>query len=302
MKGIRDIAFVHFRVPDLTRQAAFLRDFGFDVEERDDQLIGRGKNGFPLAYLAEAGEPAFVGLAFEAESPDDLERIAAIDGAAIEANGCEGYEQAATLTDPDGFAVYVACGPIPAAASPAPARAPINQYGEHPRRGARVELAERQHIVMRLGHCVLDVTNFRTSEAWYKDRFGLLTSDEVQVENRDEPLGAFLRCNRGEEYVDHHTLFLVGAGAPRFNHAAFEVDDWDSLMMGHDRLQQGEYEHRWGVGKHLLGSQVFDYWKDPHGFTLEHFTDGDVFNEAWGSHIASVQDLMGQFWGPPGRP
>ncbi|MNT69138.1 hypothetical protein D3C72_2074320 [compost metagenome] len=26
----------------------------------------------------------------------------------------------------------------------------------------------------------------------------------------------------------------------------------------------------------MLGSQVFDYWKDPNGFRIEHYTDGDV--------------------------
>ena len=31
-----------------------------------------------------------------------------------------------------------------------------------------------------------------------------------------------------------------------------------------------------GVGRHVLGAQVFDYWRDPWGHVLEHFTDGDL--------------------------
>jgi hypothetical protein len=27
----------------------------------------------------------------------------------------------------------------------------------------------------------------------------------------------------------------------------------------------------------LLGSQLFDYWRDPDGFEFEHYTDGDLF-------------------------
>ncbi len=73
-------------------------------------------------------------------------------------------------------------------------------------------------------------------------------------------------------------------------------------MIGHDLLHKGGYEHKWGVGKHLLGSQVFDYWKDPHGFTLEHFTDGDLMNESFGSHKAPVDQLLGMHWGPEGAP
>jgi hypothetical protein len=130
----------------------------------------------------------------------------------------------------------------------------------------------------------------------------LLTSDEIYVGEEDNSIGAFMRCNRGEQHVDHHTLFLLGAGNSEFNHAAFEVANWDTLMLGHDVLTQQGYEHRWGVGKHLLGSQVFDYWKDPHGFTLEHFTDGDLMNESFGSHKAPVEQLLGSHWGPAGAP
>ncbi len=115
-------------------------------------------------------------------------------------------------------------------------------------------------------------------------------------------LGAFLRCDRGDTFVDHHTLFLLGAGSSGFNHAAFEVADWDQLMMGHDRLRKGGYEHRWGVGKHLLGSQVFDYWKDPNGFTMEHFTDGDLFNASSGPQRWPVDVALGSHWGPEGAP
>ena len=39
-----------------------------------------------------------------------------------------------------------------------------------------------------------------------------------------------------------------------------------------------EYYHEWGVGRHLLGSQMYDYWRDTHGFTHEHWTDGDLLD------------------------
>ena len=84
--------------------------------------------------------------------------------------------------------------------------------------------------VKRLGHAVLNVTDFRVSERWYKDRFGFITSDEIEVPGLPDSMGAFMRCDRGEEPTDHHSMFLVGAGSPRFNHAAFEVADYDDLM------------------------------------------------------------------------
>jgi len=116
-------------------------------------------------------------------------------------------------------------------------------------------------------------------------------------------LGAFLRCDRGEQPTDHHTLFLLQAPkGPGFNHAAYEVADFDDLMRGHQRLKGAGRQAEWGVGRHILGSQVFDYWRDPWGHTLEHWTDGDLFTAADGSNIATVQDLMGVQWGPQAPP
>ncbi|WP_116147348.1 hypothetical protein [Paraburkholderia sp. BL27I4N3] len=38
------------------------------------------------------------------------------------------------------------------------------------------------------------------------------------------------------------------------------------------------YKHRWGIGRHFHGSQIFDYWTDPAGFHVEHYVDGDLVN------------------------
>ena len=150
--------------------------------------------------------------------------------------------------------------------------------------------------IRRLGHCVLNVSNFRASEAWYKEHFGFITSDEIKM-SPEYSLGAFMRCDRGDKPADHHTLFLLGTGAPKFNHAAYEVTDFDDLMSGHDLLKDKAYRHQWGVGRHILGSQIFDYWRDPWGHTLEHWTDGDVMTASWGSRDATPMDLMGVQWG-----
>ncbi len=156
--------------------------------------------------------------------------------------------------------------------------------------------------VSRLGHGVLNVRDFRASEAWYKDRLGLITSDEIAL-SPEVSIGAFLRCDRGETPTDHHTLFLMqNPRGPGFNHAAFEVRDLDDLMRGHQHLKEGGRTQEWGVGRHILGSQVFDYWRDPWGHTLEHWTDGDLFTAADGSNVATIQDLLAVQWGPAAPP
>ena len=163
------------------------------------------------------------------------------------------------------------------------AREPTNDARARVRTNAVKRVAAGASHVQRLGHCVLNVTDFRTSERWYKERFGFITSDEIAVDGIPDSVGAFMRCDRGEVPTDHHSLFLVGPGTPKFNHAAFEVADFDDLMAGHDHLTAKGRHHEWGIGRHVLGSQIFDYWRDPWGHTLEHWTDGDLLNAAWGS-------------------
>ncbi len=303
MSGIVDIQYVRFSVEDLAKQKQFLHDFGFDTEIVGDTLLAKGTNGSPYAYVAERGKPAFLGMGFLAESREDLVRIAGLDGLEIEPiDDLPGGGERVRMTDPNGFAVDVTCGLESQPAEQLTPRSPINDGCGVRRLGDRVTLTSETNIVKRLGHCVINVKDFKESEAWYKKRIGFITSDEIYIGEESQTLGAFMRVDRGDEFVDHHTLFCVGTGEPGFNHAAFEVYDWDTLMLGHDRLRKAAYEHRWGVGKHVLGSQVFDYWRDPHGFTLEHFTDGDLMNKDFGSHKQPLEQLLAVHWGPEGSP
>jgi catechol 2,3-dioxygenase-like lactoylglutathione lyase family enzyme len=146
---------------------------------------------------------------------------------------------------------------------------------------------------------VLKVRDFRASEKWYKDRFGFLTSDEVEAA-KDVPLGAFMRCDRGDKPADHHTLFLAQLPGPLgLLHAAFEVANLDDLMLGHQHLKAKKREAAWGVGRHIMGSQIFDYWKDPFGNELEHWTDGDLFTAADPPQKQPISALLAVQWGAP---
>jgi catechol 2,3-dioxygenase-like lactoylglutathione lyase family enzyme len=302
VSGITDILYARFRVADLDQQARFLADFGLKAERRGPVLLARGSDPNHYIYLAEQGDPGFLGLGFEASSQSDLERIAKMDSAHVRELDLPGGGLAARLTDPDGNPVDVVFGAQRPEPLHLPSRAPFNFGGDNGRLGERVAFEPADAFVKRLGHCVLTVKDYAASLRWYQQRLGLIVSDEIYAGDEANVLGAFLRCDRGEKYVDHHTLFLLGTGSSGFNHAAFEVSDWDQLMLGHDRLRNNGYEHRWGVGKHLLGSQVFDYWKDPNGFTMEHFTDGDLFNASSGSERWPVDVALGSHWGPEGAP
>jgi len=300
---IADIAYVRFSVPDVGAMEVFLREFGMTVAHGDgDTLYMRGTGLSPFVHVSHQGEAAFQGLAFRAESVADLEALAKAEGVSVASSNQPGGGKIVTLSDPDGFRVDVIAGDTPAAETDTPAREPVNDARQTPRTNTVKRVQPGPAHVKRLGHAVLNVTDFRTSERWYKDRFGFITSDEIAIDGMPDSVGAFMRCDRGDQPTDHHTLFLVGAGAPKFNHAAFEVTDFDDLMAGNQHLKDKGRVHEWGVGRHILGSQIFDYWRDPWGHAVEHWTDGDRMNAAWGSNKVGLDELIGTQWGPGAPP
>lgn len=297
---VSDISHVRFTAPDLEEMRAFLVEFGLrPTLSPDGVLYARGAGGAPFVHATAQGAPSFSALGLRADRISDLEILAKAEGVAVEALHAPGGGRVVRLIDPDGRLVEVVSGQTPLDPLPLEAETQRNSAASgRPRLRASVRLAAGPATVVRLGHCVLEVSDFRTVEAWYKSRFGFITSDEIEMAP-GVALGAFLRCDQGDTPTDHHTLFLLQSPAgPGFNHAAFEVSGMDDLMRGHAHLKRAGREAAWGVGRHILGSQIFDYWKDPWGHELEHWTDGDLFTVADGSHMKTMADLLGVQWGP----
>jgi catechol 2,3-dioxygenase-like lactoylglutathione lyase family enzyme len=299
MIKVRDIAYVRFSAPDLDAMERFATDFGLVVSAREDEtLYVRGTDGTPYCHVSEIGDPGFRAVGFEAASAEDLLAASKLDGAtAVEAIAAPGGGQRVRFHDPDGYTVEIVHGREPVPELPVANAGPVNLGSERHRLGGLRRVASGPASVKRLGHAVLRVADFRTSEAWYKSHFGFLSSDDVYLGETDNVITSFLRCDRGDEYTDHHTLLCVGIGEPGFDHAAFEVEDVDAVMIGHDHLAGAGYEHHAGVGRHVLGSQIFDYWRDPWGHVHEHFTDGDLLNASHETGVHSPETALGTQWG-----
>ena len=75
------------------------------------------------------------------------------------------------------------------------------------------------------------------------------------------------------------------------------------MFAGHDHLANTAAEHggtpQWGIGRHIQGSQIFDYWRDPDGFLVEHFSDGDMFDASLEPGWAPMTASGLAQWGPP---
>ncbi len=300
MIKVHDIAYVRFAVPDLEQMQGFAADFGLALTARENGVLyHRGSDYSPYLHIAEqAEEAAFLGLAFEAASAEDLRQASDLDGAsAVEKIEAPGGGQRVRFTDPDGYRVEVVHGRERLPTLEVPISLGVNRGSQRQRLGSVHRPPVGPSSVKRLGHAVIRVADFRRSEDWYKSRFGFLSSDEVYLGDPENVITAFMRCDRGDEFTDHHTLLCVGLGEPGFDHAAFEVEDVDALMAGHDHLTKGEYVHHAGIGRHVLGSQIFDYWRDPWGNVLEHFTDGDLLAASAEVTRHDPGTALGTSWG-----
>ena len=59
------------------------------------------------------------------------------------------------------------------------------------------------------------------------------------------------------------------------------MQDIDDLFVGHNHLRRlGKYEHLRGVGYHVPGGQVYDYWLNPWGQMHEHWLTTRRFTAA----------------------
>ncbi|AUW60243.1 glyoxalase [Sphingobium sp. SCG-1] len=301
MIRVEDVEFVRFSAPDLAEMRRFLTAFGlFDFgDDSPGVLRMRGTGPAPFVHETIQGEPGFAGLALRASSLADLEILAKAEGAEIRPAEGPGGGHVISLADPDGFPVDVIAGKARVPEMPHGVRAPWNAVDRRARTGETKRVVAGPAHVARLGHVVMSVSNIGATWQWWQSRFGLLVSDEVRAPDGNVA-ALFIRCDRGRIAVDHHALnFASIPGVPaRFHHAAFEVADLDDLMAGSHHLQLEGYRHDWGVGRHILGSQVFDYWRDPWGHRIEHWTDGDVFDASAAPNVTDIPTMMGHQWGP----
>ena len=304
MPGIKvtDIAYGRIRSPDLDAQEEFLTRFGMVRSDRTKTaLYMRGSDPAHHIHVTELGEPKFVGIAYYARSEDDLKELAKLPGAsAVETIDEPGGGKRVRLTEPNGYQIEVVHGM--AALAPLPAKRQRVNSGPDPlaRAGELMRLPKGPSQVKRIGHGVLNTPKFDETVKWFRDALGFICSDDVYAGEQGNLIGSFNRCDRGDTYVDHHVFFCLRHQKTGLNHFSFEVQDIDDVFMGHYYLDQfKQYEHMWGIGRHVLGSQVYDYWADPWGRVHEHWADSDRLNLANGSNLVPAEEALISQWGEP---
>lgn len=301
---VKDIAYGRLQAPDLDAMEEFLTNFGMVRAARTaNALYMRGTDPSHHLHVTEKGEPRFVGLAWHAPNEDALKAAAKLPGASgIENIDEPGGGKRVRLKEPNGYQIEVVFGMDEVA--PLPVRYQEVNSGVEPikRAGETMRLRKGPSQVKRIAHGVIASPDVLGTTNWFRDTLGLIRSDDVYVGDHNNILGTFSRADCGDDYVDHHAFFCFKHDHAGLNHLSFEVHDIDDVFLGHEHLKRvGKYEHLWGIGRHLLGSQVYDYWADPWGRGHEHWADSDRLNVKNGGNLVPIEEGLASQWGeqPP---
>jgi catechol 2,3-dioxygenase-like lactoylglutathione lyase family enzyme len=281
--NITRAAHTEFRVTDLGRARAFYVDaLGFVEVDRDAErlylggLEERDKYCLVLRQAASAG----VGhIAFRVAAPEDLEALAAlhaerdrpvrwIEGGALE----RGQGRALRVQDPSGLPLEFFC-----------------EIEQRERLLQRFDLYRGAHI-MRLDHFNCQVPDVQAAYDWWTRQLGFFCSEYTVA---DPPAGPgphpahhWAAAPPGAEPYDRlwaawlhrkqnvHDLALMNGIGPRLHHAAFWLQDTQSVLRACDILaalgQAAAIER--GPGRHGLSNAFFLYLRDPDGNRIELYT------------------------------
>lgn len=295
-------AYVQYSHASLVEAERFLTDFGFVVCGRTATAVylrGVGADGF--CYVAHEGVPGFIAGGFEVADVETLAEASRSIEHASQVRPLPGPQGGyyVELRDPDGFRLDLIAGRT--AFEPlVETSATVFNYGERKQRfGTFQRFEKRPARIRRLGHFGFNVGNFERTFAWYRDNLGMIASDTLHAGPDNQDIAAFMRVARGSEWVDHHSIFFLESPTTHVHHCSFEVQDADEVMMGSEWLKTCGWTPFWGVGRHILGSQIFDYWRDCSGFMIEHYADGDILNDRHEMGRHNVADEALSAWGPP---
>lgn len=201
-----------------------------------------------------------------------------------------GDDTSVTCTDPsDTWEVVVElAGPEELTGGPERAmNAPADRARPMARADVVVEAGPRPP--RRLAHVVLGTPDTDEAAAFFLDGLGFRLSDSVAG------MLHFMRCSS-----DHHNLLVQPGPVPYLNHYAFEFDDIDGVGAAARHYLDGATDrHVVGLGRHVIGSNVFWYVNDPCGTMMEFFCDMDDIprDEEWEPRTDWTLETFSS-WGP----
>lgn len=277
--------------PDLEKAEQFFTDFGLiPVLKKDDKIYFRGFGRDQFCYVAEKtedGKRKFRGGAWIVQSMAELEKAAKLPGSTpIHDFDAPGGGKVVIVKDLLGEEITLIYGQEDCVPDARETPKPVmwNTWEDKKRLG-EFQRPDRDSPskVHKLGHYGFEVNIDWIHRVfdWYSKTFNMKKTDTLFQPQSNKTCMIFIHLDKGKEFVDHHVRIsspstgfrcannrqnIFIAGSPevkegiKAHHTSFEVDDVDSQVVGHHYLRRKGYINVFGVGRHVLGSQIFDYW------------------------------------------
>ncbi|KAB8235781.1 uncharacterized protein BDW43DRAFT_298802 [Aspergillus alliaceus] len=177
------------------------------ISQTGNEIYYGGTGPEPFLYYAKQGNTnEFGGAAFAVETQEDLEYASqTLPGATgiYELDRAPGGGLAVTFRDPvDGFLLH---------------------------------LVQYQSTNWVISGCV---TNFAKALGFYTTRFNFKPRDLIH-DPAGKDITTFLHLDRGEELVDHHSLFFFEGPSSHVYHSSFETHDFDYWLVSSLRCRYG---------------------------------------------------------------
>lgn len=287
--GIHSLDHIGLIVPDLIEAKNFYDHFGLDVQQVNDGLEIRAF-GSDHVYLRLTAGPAkrldYISFGiFE----DDLEPFKVrLNKSGVELlKNRPSHSQNIWFRDPLGVAVELRVAPkvmpddkviYKTSSCPAGARGAVMR-GETP-----------TIHPSRLAHALFFTPDIQKSVKFYCDVLGLRISDFPG------PV-AFLHGAHGS---DHHLMaFAQSDTGVGYHHSAWDVESLEEVGLGASQMAAAGYKRGWGLGRHVLGSNYFNYIRDPWGSYAEYSFDIDYIpvQQGWPAAYPKPENSL-YLWGP----
>ena len=290
--GIHSINQFALAAPDLDEEARFLDAFGLEVERKPDRLeIRTAGNDHVWALILKADGPkqslqyASLGC-YEADYEQIRKQVEQAGGAPSNGHPA-GPTGGFWFRDPEGVLMQVVVAKKTAPddkSKMADMNVPANV------RGAPARSAASKVKSTRLSHMALFTTDLDRSLAFYTRALGLRLADRS---------GGIIAFTYGRHGSDHHLIAFATGPAAGLHHSSWDMPSVEALGLANTQLRAAGYNRHWGPGRHVLGSNYFNYTRDKWGQWWENSAHIDFIEKDAPWQVANFADEDAFYlWGP----
>ena len=281
-----------YTVPDLAVAQKFYQTFGLDVRQQDGRLdlytFGHPHCWASIFQGGERKQLQYVRYGIFAEDEVEFRSRVARLGIGMEPHAL-GDKQGIWLRDPDGIATQLVVTPK---VSPSAKTIPHPPSTVAPGQGAAPSRSKVAGVRPRyLSHILRFSPDVTRMIAFCRDLLGLRLSDH------SGEIIAFIHTPHGS---DHHLIAFAKSHAPGLHHSSWDVGSIDEVGAGAEQMRNAGWGKGWGVGRHVLGSNYFNYVQDPWGSFCEYSCGIDFVPPEldWLAADHPPADSL-YVWGPP---